>query len=385
MYINRIAEEKISKYLDIFPAVAILGSRQCGKSTLVKMLSSSFNNYIYVDLQDRSNMQMLADPYLFINHNANKTICFDEIQLMPELFDYLRTAIDTDRRPGKFILLGSASEKLLQHTKETLAGRIGLIDLSPFLIGEAMEDKGFRINKYWFRGGYPDSYLAASDENSCFWRENFIRTYIERDIPQLGFNIASPKMVRLLTMLANEHGGMLNTAKLAAAIDMSAPNIRHYIDILEHTYIARVIPPYYKNIKKRLVKTPKFYFRDSGILHQLLNIKDFNHLLSNPIFGLSWEGLVVENVCSMVHNAQISFYRNATGSEEMDLVLEYPDKTIAIECKSSTNPSVTNGFYKAIETIDPQFTYIVAPITNSYLIKDNIIVCGLAELLQKIG
>lgn len=381
--LNRTASESVVKYLSIFPAVAILGSRQCGKSTLVQMLSSQLHNFLYVDLQERISMQMLSEPELFFSNNRDKTICLDEVQLLPELFSFLRSEIDRDRKPGRFILLGSASEKLLQHTSETLAGRIGLIDLTPFTVSEVRPYDGYSIEKYWFRGGYPNSYLAADDEASCLWRENFIRTYIQRDIPQLEFNVAAPKMMRLLTMLAGEHGGMLNYAKLASAMDLSAPTIRHYIDILEHTYIARVLPPYYKNIKKRLVKTPRFYIRDSGLLHQILNISNYNHLLANSILGLSWEGLVIENVCSVANDAVASFYRSATGVEEMDLVLEYPDKLIGIECKASASPQVTEGFWKAIDTLQPTYTYIVAPITNGYKLRDNVEVIGLPEL-QKI-
>lgn len=379
---NRTASDTVLKYLGIFPAVAILGSRQCGKSTLVQMLSTQLYKFLYIDLQERSGMQMLSEPELFFSNNREKTICLDEVQLLPELFNFLRSEIDKNRKPGRFILLGSASEKLLQHTSETLAGRIGLIDLTPFTVSEVKSHNGYSIEEYWFRGGYPDSYLAVDDEASCLWRENFIRTYIQRDIPQLEFNISAPKMVRLLTMLAGEHGGILNSSKLASAMDMSAPTIRHYIDILEHTYIARVLPPYYKNIRKRLVKTPRFYIRDSGLLHQILNISDFNHLLANSIVGLSWEGLVIENVCSTVKGATASFYRSATGVEEMDLVLEYSDKLIAIECKSSTSPQVTEGFWKAIETLQPTYTYIVAPVTGSYKLKENVEVIGLAELVE---
>lgn len=219
------------------------------------------------------------------------------------------------------------------------------------------------------------------DNASKLWRENYIRTYLERDIPQLGFNIAAPKMMRLLMMLCHEHGSMINYSKLASAMDLSAPTIKHYIDVMESTYVVRVLHPWYKNIKKRLVKTPKVYLRDSGILHQVLGIDDFNHLLGHPIMGFSWKGLVVENVCSSIKEAACSFYRSADGSEEMDLVIEWPNRRIAIECKSSTEPQVTDGFYKALQTLDIHEAYIVCPINGSYPYRENVTVCGLSEIM----
>lgn len=382
--VARNASSEIIKLLTFFPAVVILGSRQCGKSTLVKMLQNQFSNYLYIDLQDRRDRMKLTNPILFFQNNENRTVCLDEIQLMPDLFEYLRSEIDRNRHPGRFILLGSASRDLLQHTTESLAGRIGLIDLSPFTISELSRNKDFTLNRYWFRGGYPESYLAPNDEFSSLWRENYIRTYLERDIPQLGFSIAAPQMMRMLTMLAHEHGGILNCAKLASAMDLSAPTIRHYIDILEQTYLVRTLPPYFTNTKKRLVKSPRLYLRDSGLLHQILGLRDMNDLLGHPILGLSWEGMVIENVCTSAKRAKSSFYRSANGSEEMDLVLEYPDRLIAIECKSSTEPQPTAGFWKAVESLRPARTYIVAPIEDSYPLTENVEVTSLDNLCQTL-
>lgn len=337
-YISRNIIEFVKTNLSVFPAVAILGSRQCGKSTLVKMMQKEGSNILYLDLQNRDDLAKLNEPSLFFQYNANKTICLDEVQLRPDIFAVLRSEIDRDRRRGRFILLGSASRNLIQHTSESLAGRIGLISLTPFLVDEVDKTEDFSLQNYWFRGGYPDSFMAVDDNSSCLWRENFIRTYIERDIPQLGFQIAAPQLMRLLTMTAYEQGQLLNSSKLASSMGLSPTTIRHYLDIMEQTYIIRSLPPYFKNTKKRLVKSPKIYVRDSGLLHQILRIKSFNDLLSNPVLGNSWEGMVVENVCSVARSAQCSFYRSATG-EEMDLLLQYSDRLIAIECKSSTAPA----------------------------------------------
>lgn len=382
MKINRAAKHDIEKLLKIFPAVVILGSRQCGKSTLIKMMSGELPNFLYIDLQDRRDRAKLTDVNLLLEHNEDSTICLDEVQLMPELFSDLRSEIDRNRRPGRFILLGSASRKLVQHTTESLAGRIGMIDLTPFTMDEVCEREEYSLDKFWFRGGYPDSYLAMDDEASGLWRENYIRTYIERDIPQLGFNIAAPSMMRLLSMLAYEHGGILNNTKLASSMDMTSPTIRHYIDVLEDTYVVRVLQPYFKNIRKRLVKTPRVYIRDTGLLHQILGIESFNQFMGHPIYGHSWEGMVIENAISKVKNARASFYRSSDGKEEMDLVLEYPDKLIAIECKSSSSPQVTEGFWKSIETLHPTHTYVVAPVASEYPLREDVTVLNLESLLK---
>ena len=350
----------------------------------MKMFSEGKDYFLYIDLQNRADRQKLEDASLFFSHNESSTICLDEVQLIPEIFSDLRIEIDRLRRPGRFVLLGSASRDLIQHTSESLAGRIGLLDLTPFLISEINELPHYDLIQYWHRGGYPDSYLALSDEESSLWRENFIRTYLERDIPQLGFNIAAPKMMRLLSMLAYEHGGIVNLAKFASAMNLSAPTIRHYIDIMEQTYIVRTLQPYFKNIKKRLVKTPRLYLRDSGLLHQVLNIPNFNALMSHPVFGHSWEGLVIENVCSSVRNASFSFFRSSDGKEEMDLLVEFPDRLIAIECKASTAPQLTEGFWKAIEELTPQHTYVVTPSDENYLLRENVEVIGLAALIERL-
>lgn len=379
-YLSRNIIGFVKENLSVFPAVVILGSRQCGKSTLMKMMQAENDNILYLDLQNRDDLAKLNEPSLFFQYNSDKTICLDEVQLCPDIFSVLRSEIDRDRRHGRFILLGSASRDLIQHTSESLAGRVGLISLTPFLVDEVERAGVFSLKDYWFRGGYPDSYMATSDNASCLWRENFIRTYIERDIPQLGFQIAAPQLLRLLTMTAYEQGQLLNSSKLASSMGLSPTTIRHYLDIMEQTFIIRSLPPYFRNTKKRLVKSPKIYVRDSGLLHQILQIKSFNDLLSNPVLGNSWEGMVVENVCSVAKNAQCYFYRSATG-EEMDLVLQYSNRLIAIECKSSTAPSVTEGFWKSISFLEPTDIYVVAPVESSYPLTENVTVCSLNEIV----
>ena len=380
-FIKRNILNQLQKYLTIFPAIAILGPRQCGKSTLVKSLNTNFKEILYLDLQKESDLNKLSEPELFFESNKDKIICLDEIQLVPRLFSVLRSIIDGNRVNGKFILLGSASPELIQQTSESLAGRIGMLHLSPFLINELNYQESFNLQKFWFRGGFPNSYLAQNDENSSIWLENYIRTYIERDIPRLGFQIPALQLKRLLTMCAHNQGQQLNLSKLGESMGLTHPTIRRYIDLLEQTFIVRIIQPYEVNIKKRLVKSPKVFVRDSGILHQLLAISDFNSLLGNPVFGSSWEGIVIENIIVNMPGWEYFFYRTATG-DEIDLLLKKGNQIIAIECKASDAPKVTKGFYRSLEVIKPNKTFIIAPTNDSYQIAENITVIGLENFIK---
>lgn len=382
-FIKRNLEDVVVQYLKIFPVVAILGPRQCGKSTLIKKLSEYWETSLFLDLQYESDFSKLAQPAFFFESNADKIICLDEIQLYPELFSVLRSVVDKNRQNGKFVLLGSASRDLIQHTSESLAGRIGMIYLSPFVLNELDNREGFNLNSFWLRGGFPDSYLAENDQFSAVWRDNFIRTFIERDIPQLGFQIPALQLKRLLVMCAHNQGQLLNYSKLGESLGLTHPTIRRYIDLLEQTFILRTIFPYEVNVKKRLVKSPKVFVRDSGLLHQLLAIPDFNSLLGNPIFGSSWEGVVLENVIVNKPDWNYYFYRTATG-DELDLILEKGNQRIAIECKASTAPKLTKGFWRAIEVVKPEQTFVIIPTQVLYEIAPNVTVCGLSEFINTI-
>lgn len=381
--IARDIESFVNENLSVFPAVVILGPRQCGKSTLVKMLFPNLKEYLYLDLQNINDLNKLREPMLFFQANQDVTICLDEIQLLPELFSILRSVIDDNRRPGRFILLGSASQNLIQKTSESLAGRVGLIELTPFSIKEVGSESGFDLNKFWLRGGYPDSYLASSDQASALWRENFIRTYVERDIPQLGIQIPALQLRRLLTMCAHNQGQLFNSSKLAESLGVSYQTVRRYIDLMEQTFIIRSLLPFEKNIRKRLVKSPKIYVRDTGLLHRLLQVDDFNSLMSNPIFGSSWEGFVIENIIASLRDCKFSFYRSATG-DELDLIIERGSRVVAVECKASTAPQVTKGFWNAIDIVQPDNAYIIAPVSSAYSFKNDVEVCGLAEFLRRV-
>ena len=381
IFIERKIEDTIKQYLKIFPVVAVLGPRQCGKSTLVKNLSQNWGPSLFLDLQNDTDLSKLDQPGFFFESNADKVICLDEIQLVPQLFSVLRSVVDKNRQNGKFVLLGSASRDLIQQTSESLAGRIGMVYLSPFTLNELDQLEGFNLNTFWLRGGFPDSYLADNDEFSEIWRANFIKTFVERDIPQLGFQIPALQLKRLLVMCAHNQGQLINFSKLGESLGLTHPTIRRYIDLLEQTFILRTVLPFEANVKKRLVKSPKVFVRDSGLLHQLLAIPDFNSLLGNPVFGASWEGVVVENVIVNKPDWNCYFYRTASG-DEMDLILEKGNQRIAIECKASTAPKLTKGFYRALEVVNPQKTYVIIPAPVSYEIAPNITVCGLSEFLN---
>jgi predicted AAA+ superfamily ATPase len=382
--ITRQTEKTVLQYLSIFPSVAILGPRQCGKSTLVKMLAGRFSRFIYLDLQDYQDLNRISDPILFFENNKEAVICLDEIQLAPQLFSVLRSAIDKHRRNGCFILLGSASRELLQKSSESLAGRIGIMELSPFLVNEVFHEQGFSIQRLWLRGGFPESYLSPREEDAMIWLECFIRTYLERDIPQLGIQIPALQLRRLLVMCAHSQGQLLNSSKLGESLGLTHTTVRKYIDLFEQTYILRTLQPYIINAKKRLVKSPKIYLRDTGILHRLLLQPDFNTLLGNPVFGASWEGLVIENIIMNMPDWTPYFYRTASGSE-IDLILEQGGRTIAIECKASTSPQLTRSWWDALDDIAPVKTFVVAPVTvEPYQLKPNVAVSSLYDTIDAI-
>ena len=317
-YIHRFIEEKLHRALARSPAVAILGPRQCGKSTTAKILLKNIPS-VYIDLQDRVDRNKLAEPELFFDHHRDKLICLDEIQLLPEFFSILRSEIDRDRRAGRFLILGSASRDLIKQSTESLAGRISYTDLTPFLLKEVANISAW--SDLWLRGGFPDSVLADDDLDSFDWRLDFIRTFMERDIPNLGFNIPIPVIERLWLLLAHYHGQTVNYHKLAGAADISIPTLKKYLAILEQTYMVRLLPPAVANLKKRLVKSPKIYLRDSGILHALLNIEKYDDLLGNPIAGASWKGFVIENIIAQYDRWKPSFLRTSNGAE-INLVME---------------------------------------------------------------
>jgi hypothetical protein len=351
--------------------VAILGPRQCGKSTLARALLKE-TPAVYLDLQDRVDRNKLSEPELFFDRYRNKLICLDEIQLLPEFFQVLRSEIDRDRRPGRFLILGSASRDLIRQSTESLAGRIAYLDLTPFMLHEVAGVSPWQ--DIWLRGGFPESALAPDDSDSFAWRLDFIRTFMERDIPALGLNIPVPVIERLWRLLAHYHGQTVNYHKFATAADLSIPTLKKYLAILEQTYMIRLLPPTEANLKKRLVKSPKIYLRDSGILHALLDVEGYGALLANPIAGPSWEGFVLENLISGHPRWRASFVRTSNGAE-IDLLLERSGRRHLFECKLSKAPKASRGFYELVEDLQPEGAWIIAPVDEPYEISKNIMVC----------
>ncbi len=363
------------------PAVALLGARQVGKSTLAGMVIEEFPDAIYLDLERPADLNKLHDPEAFFNQFSNQLICLDEIQRVPEIFLILRGIIDRKRRNGQFLILGSASRDLIRQSSESLAGRLSFIEIMPFTQPEI---PFVESSRFWLRGGYPRSVLASEEEASVQWREDYIRTFLERDIPQLGFNIPANTLSRFWRMLAHCHGQVLNSSKLADSMGVSSHTIRKYIDLLTQTFVLRVLPPFATNIKKRLIKSPKIYIRDSGLLHSLLSIDTMEELFGNPVYGASYEGFIIENIVSLLPRWQASFFRTSNGAE-IDLILTKGQKTVAIEIKSSTSPRLSKGTWNAIDSIKPDVTLVIAPVEEQYPLAKNVMVKPLPLFLEEIA
>ena len=379
--IKRYLKRQLIESLKEFPAVAILGPRQCGKSTLAKMIINELADVVYIDVEKPSDRIKLSDPEIFFELNRNKLICIDEIQRLPEIFQILRSEIDIKRNNGRFLILGSASKKLIKQSSESLAGRIIYNQLTPFQFNEIEQSNS--LQKYWSRGGFPSSLLATSEKSSYTWRNSFIQSFVERDIPQLGFSFPAETIRRLWQMLAHYHGQLLNLSTLGNSLGLSHTTIRNYIDLLSETFMVRVLKPFHTNIGKRLVKSPKVYIRDHGILHTLLQLANFEQILGHPVFGASWEGLVIENLITIADYWTPSFYRTSAGAE-IDLILTFGNKIIAIECKATKTPHLTRGFWNAIEDIKPSETWIVAPVEEEYPLKKDIWVLPLNQAVNKL-
>ena len=381
--IDRHLAGTVKRRLQNNPAVAILGPRQCGKTTLAGQIVKKFNQSVYLDLENPGDLAKLSDPLAFFSLHSDDLVCLDEIQRAPEIFSTLRSIIDERARNAQFLILGSAGRDLIRQSSESLAGRIAYLDLTPFLISELEAAQKDDIRQLWLRGGFPRSYLAEDLDISFEWRQDFILTFLERDIGMLGFRMPPTRLGRFWKMCAHIHGSLLNASKLADSLGVSSHTVRSYIDLLEHTFMLRVLLPDAPNLKKRLVKSPKIYIRDSGILHALLAIRTHDDLLSHPILGASFEGFAMENILAFAKNYEPSFYRTSAGAE-IDLILRRGRRTLAFELKSSSVPRVSKGFWNALEDISPDEAYVVAPVKESYPLKGDVMVSPLQEILAKL-
>lgn len=380
IYHPRLAEEVILHLASFFPAVAVVGPRQVGKTSLVKAIRGQLNNSsIYLDLENPADLARLDNPDLFLDPLADQTIILDEVQKLPSLFPSLRGIIDRNRQAGRFILLGSASPDLIRDTSESLAGRIAYHELKPFLFEEIQHITDYQT--HWFRGGFPNSLLAPTDELSRIWRQNFIQTYLERDLPLLGLRADPAITGKLWRMLAHLSAQLLNMESLAGSLGIHATTVRKYIDFMESAYLVRRLPPYFANLKKRLVKTPKIYIRDTGLMHQLLAISSFFDLTGHPALGASWETYVIEQIAAILPDwAELYFYRTHNGTEA-DLVITKAGKPeILVEIKYSTTPKLTRGFYIAQADLQTKKQFVICPVETGYPLSAEVQVLGYREL-----
>jgi predicted AAA+ superfamily ATPase len=375
---KRLAQQRLTELLDQFAAVVLLGPRQTGKTTLAFAQKQSRPNALYLDLELPSAQRQLDDPEAFFMAHPNQLVILDEVQRMPGVFSILRGVVDQRRRlgesSGQFLLLGSASGVLLQQSSESLAGRVAQIELTPFQAREvfAGDVQPSELNSLWVRGGFPLAWLAKDDVASMAWREAFITTYLEKDIPALGPRIPATTLRRLWTMLAHNQGELLDQSKLAAALGINGQTVGRYIDLLCDLMLVRRLPAWSGNVGKRLIRSPKVFVRDSGLVHALLGLNSLDAVLSHPVAGSSWEGFVVEQLINAAPTAQASFYRTSNGAE-VDLVLEFRGgQTWVVEIKRSSAPTVSKGFYTATAGLGAVRKLLVAPVEQPYSIKDGV-------------
>ena len=370
--IKRLALDAIIERLAFQPAVVLLGPRQVGKTTLARTLAAELPGSLFLDLEQESDRARLVNPQLFFSQYRGRLVILDEVQVMPELFAALRPEIDAARKPGRFLLLGSASGKLLNQSSESLAGRVSYLELAPLLLAEIGPDAD-AWKRLWLRGGFPTSYTASTDRVSGLWRADFLKTFLTRDLPQVGVSIPAETLRNFWRMCAHLDGQLFNASQIGQALGgMSHATIGRYLDLFVDTMMLRRLEPFFANLGKRLVKSPKVYVRDSGLLHALLNIQGFDDLLGHPVVGHSWEGFVIEQIAStMPAFSEINFYRTAAGAE-LDAVVTTGDRRIGYEIKFSESPKPGKGFWNACEDIGVERAYVVAPVTEPYPLAENV-------------
>jgi len=389
--ISRFLTKELMDALEHMPAVALLGTRQVGKTSLALEISEAVihKSVSYLDLELDTDLAKLDDPEGYLKTFENKLLIIDEVQLKPDLFRILRGLIDRRKRAGEtaahFLLLGSASRDLLRQSSESLAGRIRYLELKPFSISEISEQDPleFSPEKLWFRGGYPQSYLAASDHESWNWRSDFIASYIERDIPQLGIHVSAARMSRFWKMLSHYQGQQINLSALGKSLEVSHTTIRNYLDVLTDLYVVRQLQPWAGNTKKRLVKSPKIYIRDTGILHRLLSISEYDDLLGHPVLGYSWEGFVIENILGVLSDKWRASYYRSSEQTEIDLVLEKSHIEVwGVEIKRSSAPKISAGFHRACKEIKATKKFIVYSGKERFPVSGGTEVIGIVDFIN---
>jgi uncharacterized protein len=383
--IPRLITSEIERALERQAAVALIGPRQVGKTTLALHIGEA-RDAVYLDLEDRDDRNRLANPVLFLDRVEDRLVILDEIHRVPELFATLRGVIDRGRRKGKgkgrFLILGSASIDLLRQSSESLAGRIAYVEMTTLMASEVEEDRTAR-ERLWLRGGFPDPYLARDDSESLALRKDFIRTYLERDVPMFGPRIPAETMERLWTMLAHLQGTTLNASHIARALEVSTQSVTRYIDLLCDLLLVRRLQPYHVNVGKRLVKSPKVYVRDSGMVHALLGLKTLTELSGHPIIGMSWEGFVIESLLASAPWRKNAFFYRTSAGAEIDLVIEHGDGSLwAIEIKRSLSGRAEKGFYQAINDLQPAKAFVVHAGDDRYPITETVEAVGVLEMIR---
>ena len=383
--IKRVIPGKLADILNYFKIIGVLGPRQVGKTTYARQLMAMFPERIfeYIDLESSEDNRKLSDAETWLKQQKGKTVVIDEIQQRPELFGLLRSVVDKSKEKCQFIILGSASPDIIQKSGQTLAGRIHYIFLPPFSLTEVGIANVFA---HWVRGGYPDSWLAPDETLSLTWRKDYLDSFVYRDLGAMGFGITPGTMQRLLQMLAHLQGGMLNKSAIANALGVSNNLVSTYIDILTGSFMVRQLQPYYVNVGKRLVKAPKLYLADTGLLHALHYLENYVALTGHPIAGMSWEGYVIEEIRKATGQQwQYFFYRTHNGAECDLYCITSSGKRIAIEIKLSNSPSISKGFYQSIEDLKPDQSFVIVPTVAAYTQKDGITVTGLPDFLGMLS
>ncbi|MBE8221306.1 MAG: ATP-binding protein [Bdellovibrionales bacterium] len=357
----------------------MLGPRQCGKSTLAKEYLKTKKDTVYLDLENDQDRFKIKDIWEFFNYHKEKLICLDEIQRLPEIFSQIRSYVDQSSGNGRFLILGSASRDLIKQSSETLAGRISYIEMGPFSYKELQDTQW--LNEHFIRGSFPRSVLAKSHEESFDWRKNYIRTFLERDIPNLGFRVPSSVLNNFWHMLAHLQGQILNADKLGTSLGVTAHTVKNYIHILKETFMIRCLPAYFFNTKKRLIKSQKIYIRDTGIVHALLNLDSIDNLLGHPVYGFSYETYVIETLINLYPQHEAYFFKTAKG-EEIDLVLIKGQQKIAFEIKASAVPKIEKGFWSALDILKPDEVCIIAKVDKDYPIQNGVMVKSLSSVVS---
>ncbi len=382
--IPRRLHSQLQDLLSEYPAVALIGPRQVGKTTLAWQIDDAMDS-VYLDLESPSDLAKLSDPELYLADHQHKLVILDEVHRTPGLFQALRGLIDRGRRSGRgvgrFLLLGSASMELLRQSSESLAGRIAYLELGPLDVTEVGPSDWAPL---WVRGGFPDSFLSADDRRSFLWRQNFIRTYLERDIPQFGRRIPSETLRRFWVMLAHAQGGLLNAAVLSRSLGVDGKTVSRYLDLMANLLLVRRLSPWRSSTRKRLVKSPKVYVRDSGIVHALLGLTSKEDLLGHPVVGASWEGFVIETLVSRLPDGSEASHYRSSGGAEIDLIVKLPGHSPwAIEVKRSLNPRPSKGFHYACNDVNPERKFVVYPGVERYRITSDTEAIPLLDLARE--